>query len=97
MQRFSAIRGGFAKMDNRKILRLKDYKKKKISIVGEPEGDIVSLAMFQNTETVDFVCICCAHRWSDEIPLSMLSRPQWMGEIACPEIECASVGYVVRQ
>lgn len=61
-----------------------------------PAGEVLPLSWWQDCEEVDVVCICCVTRWRELVPLSMMGRPGWMGELTCPEPECGVVGMVVR-
>lgn len=62
----------------------------------KPVGDIIPINWWQLTHEIDLLCICCLHRWRASVALSMLNRPQWMGEMRCPELACGVVGMVVK-
>lgn len=79
-----------------KVKNFKDYTPKVIRITGEPEGFVVPLSWYKESEQLSLVCIHCLFRWEMCIPYSMMNRPQWMGELVCAHPQCATKGYVVK-
>lgn len=78
------------------LIDIKKFPHLKPKTTKEPLGDIIPLSYWQEVEDIDFVCICCMNRWREPIALWQMERPQWMGEIVCPDPECGAEGASVR-
>ena len=78
------------------VVHIKDYPKIKTKLTTDPRGDIDSIVMWQEAEEIGLCCICCACRWTELVAVSMMEKPQWMGDIKCPDPDCVAVGFVVR-
>jgi hypothetical protein len=78
------------------LLEIKNYPKIKTKPSTGALGEVVPISWWQVAEEVDLVCICCAYRWREPVALSMMAKPQWMGDLVCPAQDCGAEGFVVR-